>query len=142
MEPDSLITGVRDAHWLLAGRVRGNECTSDDFAAVLDEPGDYWAACDPPFVGQGHKLYRHSFTEAEHRRLARVLRRVGKPFLVTYDDTKLVRDLYEPWAVVDVADIWFGDDRKAATGLLIHRREDAEQVRYQRIGPILDLFGA
>jgi DNA adenine methylase len=49
---------------------------------------------DPPYVTNGHKLYRYHFDEFQHRRLADVLGGVRVPWLMSYDNHSLVRELY------------------------------------------------
>lgn len=50
---------------------------------------------DPPYYGQGKKLYRHSFTDTQHQRLASLLTPAKFPWLASYDDTSFIRNLYQ-----------------------------------------------
>ncbi|MGC2970369.1 DNA adenine methylase [Paraburkholderia aspalathi] len=49
---------------------------------------------DPPYYAQGKKLYRHSYTDADHVALATFLRDQGYPWLLSYDDHPRIRELY------------------------------------------------
>jgi DNA adenine methylase len=52
---------------------------------------------DPPYVVKGSKLYTHFFSDVDHLNLQRVIVRHldnKHPWIVTYDDCSLVRDLY------------------------------------------------
>ena len=50
---------------------------------------------DPPYVEKSGSLYMNSFREQDHRHLASILNsHAGSPWLLTYDDTPLVRELY------------------------------------------------
>lgn len=50
---------------------------------------------DPPYYGQGKKLYRHSFTDTQHQKLASILRSAAFPWLASYDDAPFIRNLYK-----------------------------------------------
>lgn len=65
----------------------------DFLAKVQDEPA-HGIYCDPPFPGSGAK-YRHTFSEADHRRLAQVLLGFRRARVVCrfYDDP-FIRELY------------------------------------------------
>jgi DNA adenine methylase len=49
---------------------------------------------DPPYVANGHKLYRYFFDETDHERLADVVDESRVPWLLSYDNHALVRELY------------------------------------------------
>jgi DNA adenine methylase len=49
---------------------------------------------DPPYVTNGHKLYRYFFDEHEHERLADAVDELRTPWLMSYDNHQLIRDLY------------------------------------------------
>ena len=52
---------------------------------------------DPPYVIKGSKLYTNFFTEGDHLNLQRVILKhldADYPWIITYDDCPLVRDLY------------------------------------------------
>jgi DNA adenine methylase len=63
-----------------------NEC--------LKMPAHSFAYIDPPYVTNGHKLYRYFFDHGEHERLADVINDLRVPWLLSYDNHELIRRLY------------------------------------------------
>jgi D12 class N6 adenine-specific DNA methyltransferase len=49
---------------------------------------------DPPYVTNGYKLYRYHFGKADHERLAEAVNDLRVPWLMSYDNHSLIRDLY------------------------------------------------
>ena len=49
---------------------------------------------DPPYVTNGHKLYRYHFNQAQHERLADAINDLRAPWLMSYDNHELIRSLY------------------------------------------------
>ena len=50
---------------------------------------------DPPYIAHGANIYRASMCEHQHRVLGDTLKRLRRPWLLSYDDQPLVRDLYQ-----------------------------------------------
>lgn len=51
---------------------------------------------DPPYVVKGQRLYLNAYENGDHSRLANYLcRQTVLPWFMSYDDTQLVRNLYE-----------------------------------------------
>ncbi len=83
----------------LTGRMRllgedGIECIEqlDGEAGVEDE---VMLFVDPPYLGQGQRLYRHGGDENMHHRLAEALRSTPARWALTYDDHPAAFELYE-----------------------------------------------
>jgi DNA adenine methylase len=57
-----------------------------------------FAYIDPPYVANGHKLYRYSFSVRHHERLAAAVLKFQAPWMISYDNHKLVKGLYPPHA--------------------------------------------
>jgi DNA adenine methylase len=75
---------------------------------------------DPPYVDEGN-VYVHSFTEADHRRLAAALSRFKRTrVVVSYYDHPLLRELYPPprWRFIDCT------MTKALSNQKLRERED------------------
>jgi DNA adenine methylase len=53
-----------------------------------------FAYIDPPYVSNGHKLYRYHFSEPEHRKLSEIIARLRVPWLLSYDNHPFIKDLY------------------------------------------------
>lgn len=49
---------------------------------------------DPPYFGQGQKLYPNFYTPADHAEIASYLRSYRHPWLMTYDSCDEIRSLY------------------------------------------------
>ena len=49
---------------------------------------------DPPYYNKGPELYTSFYTPKDHAMLAGAVRRIGKPWMLTYDDTPEIRALY------------------------------------------------
>jgi DNA adenine methylase len=60
----------------------------------LNMPTHSFLYIDPPYVTNGHKLYRYSFERADHERLAEAVSDVRVPWLMSYDNHDLIRSLY------------------------------------------------
>ena len=60
------------------------------------------AYIDPPYIQQGSRLYRHAYTEADHRRLATYLDQNPFPWLVSYDNHPLVYDMFSRQTIVPI----------------------------------------
>lgn len=59
--------------------------------------------CDPPWVGAGDG-YLHSFTEQDHRDLAKLLTRFTlTTVVVRYGDAELIRELYRDWRIIEAS---------------------------------------
>jgi DNA adenine methylase len=74
--------------------------TATDFAPLITAPGDATLFLDPPYYLEGPKLYTHKMADADHLRLARLLRECPHRWLLTYDDAPFIRRLYR-WATVE-----------------------------------------
>jgi DNA adenine methylase len=49
---------------------------------------------DPPFFEKAGGLYEYSFDESEHRRFRNVVLKLGRPWLISYDDSPMAHELY------------------------------------------------
>jgi DNA adenine methylase len=49
---------------------------------------------DPPYVTNGYKLYRYHFERAQHEALSNAVNSLCVPWLISYDNHQLIRDLY------------------------------------------------
>ncbi|UKP00217.1 DNA adenine methylase [Nostoc sp. UHCC 0870] len=76
--------------------------TNLDFEQVIETvPDNTFLFIDPPYFNADQdKFYTHSFSKDDHYRLCKILKKHHNRiyFLLTYDNTTEVRDLYE-WAI-------------------------------------------
>lgn len=71
-----------------------NKDASAFIAEDLSGREHLFANFDPPYVIKGPGLYENSYTDEDHRRVAREICSCGFPWIVTYDDAPLVSGLY------------------------------------------------
>ncbi len=88
--------------------VFNNTCSCDDFEIfinnVLKESEQNFIYLDPPYYKKGPELYQFSFDMDKHKRLANMLRKISCPWLLSYDCSEEIRELYD-WAVVEEIDV-------------------------------------
>lgn len=82
-------------------KLKNVKLTSLDFEQIIAEaPNNSFLFIDPPYFNADQdKFYTHSFKMEDHTRLAKILKENKKrlKFLLTYDNSKEIRDLYN-WA--------------------------------------------
>lgn len=112
----------------LIGLHRNRICLSGldalDFLNTLpdteDDPGLIYL--DPPYFRQGGELYRNAYNGDDHVAVADAVRGLRHPWVVTYDDTKEVEELYT-WADGGRFEIYYTANnlsRRHATELIYH----------------------
>ncbi|MEQ2995981.1 DNA adenine methylase [Collinsella sp. CLA-ER-H5] len=62
--------------------------------SVLSGIDGLFANFDPPYVVKGPGLYENSYTEDDHREVAKKITECEFPWIVTYDDAPLISELY------------------------------------------------
>ncbi|MRR15664.1 MAG: DNA adenine methylase [Deltaproteobacteria bacterium] len=50
---------------------------------------------DPPYFKKGKLLYKNFYTPSDHAKIARYIRKLKCPWIVTYDNVPEIRELYE-----------------------------------------------
>lgn len=81
----------------LSGRISVLDSCGIDAIAELEDSGfadEVFIFADPPYIGMGDRLYAHSMTADDHRRLAAALTETISPWVLTYDAHPDVLDLY------------------------------------------------
>ena len=75
---------------------------------------------DPPYVSNGNRLYLNNYQAKDHGRLAHHLRRQrATNWMVSYDDTQLIRRLYEDCNISDIPLQYSLQQKKNTCELLI-----------------------
>lgn len=97
-KPSLKVRLERIAAWAKEGRITVIE---GDYRDVLDQAAaaakpktPKVAYLDPPFYAKAEKLYRKSFTDSDHQELAKELRALALPWILSYDHAEFVVDLY------------------------------------------------
>jgi DNA adenine methylase len=85
-------------------KLRNDTCTCLDFGEMFDE-GDAFYYLEPPYYAAGPALYQFPFKDDDHIRLARLLRRESRPWLLSYDDHPVIHDLYGGWCRVEKVEV-------------------------------------
>lgn len=52
---------------------------------------------DPPYYEKGSDLYLNAYKEDDHRNLSKHVRQLSTPWLLSYDHTSFITNLYEPF---------------------------------------------
>ena len=101
-DPSEITKRIETYHRLLKGRVFQNCCTNLDALDVILAPGPCVLYVDPPYVKAGWKCYALSYNAHHHRALARALAETDQPWLLTYDNSDLIRELHADQILVEV----------------------------------------
>ena len=92
---DTILANLHEARRLLAGRTTVTNLDVFDFLEIVRRASLY---LDPPyFPHEVNRLYREGMSPAEHQRLADMLREFPHPWVLSYDNSSAVRELYS-WA--------------------------------------------
>lgn len=111
-------------------RIHVTELDGLNFLTTMDPiADDVLVYADPPYVEQGGHLYLHAFDKTDHERLADQLLQAAYPWVLTYDDKKIIWDQLYTQARCATFDI-------AHTAAIQH--VGRETIVY---GPMLDVPG-
>jgi site-specific DNA-adenine methylase/ParB-like chromosome segregation protein Spo0J len=98
---DTILANLHEARRSLAGRTKVTNLSVFDFLGVVGQAGFYF---DPPyFPGEINRLYREGMSPTEHQRLADGLREFRHPWVLSYDNSSTVRELYAWASLVEIA---------------------------------------
>jgi DNA adenine methylase len=78
---------------------------------------------DPPYYKQGPKLYRYSYTVADHLNLSIVLKSIKHPYFLTYDKHHVIEYLYKDQYMQQFQNRYSTKIPKMGNELLISNRE-------------------
>lgn len=56
---------------------------------------------DPPYFDKGRELYRNHYKPEDHSVIASAINRIKTPWLVTYDNCREIRDIYQSYQYVE-----------------------------------------
>lgn len=83
--------------------IKNNACCSYDFEEVL-RGDNFITYLDPPYFVKGDDLYQFSFTFSDHVRLRDLLKNLNVGWVLSYDDCKEIRSLYD-WATLEEIEV-------------------------------------
>jgi DNA adenine methylase len=58
------------------------------------ETGKLVVYIDPPYFEKGQSLYHNAYSKSDHANLAKAFEKLNFPWLITYDDTQGIRNIY------------------------------------------------
>lgn len=91
---NTLISKIKKIHQYKSRIELHNHDAVDFIDQVLPRYQNTFVYFDPPYVKKGASLYINSFQENDHITLAGKISNYENHWIVTYDDCKLIRDLY------------------------------------------------
>lgn len=124
-----LSLGVKKRHALFK-RFAKVRITSGDFAKLTDNaPSHSFIYLDPPYYEKGGQLYKHNMSDEDHRRLSASLKTCRAPWVLSYDDHKVIRDLYD-WADIESVELTYtiataSESRRKNHEIVIRPREES-----------------
>lgn len=65
-----------------------------EFMKQLESSKKYFVYLDPPYFNKGHLLYMNHFEHNDHIRLSEFLRDFNHRFIVSYDNSEQIREMY------------------------------------------------
>ncbi len=84
-------------------------------------PRNTFVFLDPPYYVKGKGLYEHHYIHADHVRIAKLIKSyVKRPWLVSYDDTTQIRQLYNGFHQQSYKLSYSAQDRYKGAELLIY----------------------
>lgn len=101
----------------IASRRHRIRLTNFDTKDLLEQV-DGWSSrppflyLDPPYVDKGAELYQNAYREEDHRHIAALMANRSGPWLVSYDDVPLVREVYSPYDSLYYKLSYSAQDRK------------------------------
>jgi DNA adenine methylase len=82
--------------------------------------GSVFVYLDPPYVNKGQRLYLNAYNESDHAKLARYIQsQATLPWIMSYDDTALVRNLYATQQVANLPIRYSLQEKRSARELII-----------------------
>lgn len=86
---------------------RNCKCTSVDFSElILNKDKKAFIYLDPPYYVKGNDLYYHAFSNEDHERLMKLLKKTKHQWVLSYDDCPEIRELYS-WATIHSTDVTY-----------------------------------
>src|SRR5574337_1135464 len=77
---------------------------------------------DPPYYGRGPELYCSFYKHEDHVALARTISKLERPWILTYDDTKQVRKIYNRRKVMELSLLYSAQVKRVGVELLYMSR--------------------
>ncbi len=119
---DRLITQIQN----IAMRRDCIHLTNLDAAEFLDEvltevEDKCLVNLDPPYYVKGKGLYQNFFVHDDHYRLYESVKRIRQPWIVTYDDTPEINDIYSEFSPQPFGLTYTAQEKRKGTEVIIHK---------------------
>ena len=75
---------------------------------------------DPPYYVKGKKLYQNYFEHSDHIRLCEVIKGITQPWIVTYDDTPEIHEIYGEYAPAAFRLTYSAQKKRKGAEVIIH----------------------
>lgn len=116
--------------------------TRKDALSFLSEaptnlPDDTFFCIDPPYFNKGRALYTSAYSPGDHAEVASKVLELDRNWIVTYDDTDEIRDLYRPQRLFNFDINYSVQTKKIGTELLIASKglRLPESIRDRQVKP-------
>jgi DNA adenine methylase len=103
-------------------RIEFNSVDAESFLAGLGDREDrerLFVYLDPPYYHQGQYLYMNAYDHAGHESLAKTVKALEVPWLMSYDNCDEVRELYADCAIAEEDLYYSAQTRRIATEVII-----------------------
>jgi DNA adenine methylase len=121
---ESLIKKIKD----IGARRADIVLTNVDAAQFIDEylpeiDGPCLVNIDPPYYVKGKGLYQNFFLHDDHYRLYQSVRHIQQPWIVTYDDTPEICDIYSEFKPTSFDLTYTAQTKRKGSEVIIHNPE-------------------
>jgi len=99
---------------------------------IVAEPGV--AYLDPPYLLQGHRLYRYSYERAQHQAVANLVANAKYSWIVSYDNHPYIRRLFSGQRIVPISLNYAVKESRRADELLISNIRMSEPIYLEPAG--------
>jgi len=115
--------------------------TRDDAKVSLDRwskelPARSLINIDPPYFAKGQDLYTNFYNPSDHETLAAQIRRLKRPWMLTYDDTPEIEQLYAGLPVYRKGLVYYAQVKRRANELLVISPSLTPPASLQRPAPL------
>lgn len=88
---------------ILHSRLNGVSVENRDFGEIIEyhDSAETFFFVDPPYLGYGKRLYKHSFGKKDFERLYTALSKVQGKWFMTHTDDQFIRDLFSEFFMVE-----------------------------------------
>lgn len=121
---ERLVTQIR----AIADRRGDIRLTDLDAAQFIEEhipdiEGQAFVNIDPPYYVKGKGLYQSFFEHDDHYRLFESIKRIARPWIVTYDDTPEIRGIYAEYSPESYGLTYTAQTKRKGLEVIVHSPE-------------------